>query len=130
MYLRYIAKRKSFVMILNSSNKVRNNCNKKSENETCLIQSNNESSSSNTICSCLRTWIMFQKQHTKELLLVEKFATSNNNHMICAFLTCLPHGSTMKINCKKPHWYCTQCREYRLAGTIFMLPDKLIYPTS
>lgn len=130
MYLRYIAKRKSFVMILNSSNKVRNNCNKKSENETCLIQSNNESSSSNTICSCLRTWIMFQKQHTKELLLVEKFATSNNNHMICAFLTCLPHGSTMKINCKKPHWYCTQCREYRLAWTIFMLPDKLIYPTS
>ena len=116
-------------MILNSSNKVRNNCNKKSENETCLIQSNNESSSSNTICSCLRTWIMFQKQHTKELLLVEKFATSNNNHMICAFLTCLPHGSTMKINCKKPHWYCTQCREYRLAWTIFMLPDKLIYPT-
>ena len=32
-------------MILNSSNKVRNTCNKKSENETCLIQSNNESSS-------------------------------------------------------------------------------------
>ena len=45
MYLRYIAKRKSFVMILNSSNKVRNNCNKKSENKTCLIQSNNESCS-------------------------------------------------------------------------------------